>query len=141
MLLMAASTLVAAWAVQSAQAGAVALSAAVALPVAIWVWILSMTLVTEVRPEGLYIRFKMLWPERVIPYFQIVKAEAKTYRPIVDYGGWGVRGIAPIKAFNVSGNRGVLLSMTNGQFLMIGSQRPDQLAAALQSGITRARTS
>jgi len=139
MLLMAASTLVAAWAGQTVQSGPAATLSAVALPVAIWVWLLSMTLITEVRPEGLYVRFKMLWPERIIPYYQIVKAEAKTYRPILEYGGWGVRGIAPVKAFNVSSNRGVLLSLTDGQYLMIGSQRPDQLAAALQPGVTRAR--
>lgn len=138
---MAASTLAAAWAGQTTQAGAVATLAAAGLPAAIWAWLLSATLITEVRPEGLYVRFKLLWPERIIPYDQIVKAEAKTYRPIRDYGGWGVRGIAPVRAFNVSGNRGVLLSLTDGQFLMIGSQRPDQLAAALQSGITRARAS
>jgi hypothetical protein len=113
--------------------------AIVAPAVAICAWLLSMTLITEVRPEGLYVRFKMLWPERTIPYYQIVKAEAQTYRPILDYGGWGVRGIAPVKAFNVSGNRGVLLSLTSGQTLMIGSQRPDQLAASLQPGIVRAR--
>ncbi len=139
MLLMAASTLVAAWAVQTTQAGAVATLAALALPVTISVWLLSMTLITEVRPEGLYVRFKMLWPERIIPYYQIVRVEAKRYRPIREYGGWGVRGIAPVKAFNVSGNRGVLLSLTDGQYLMIGSQRPDQLAAALQPGVARAR--
>lgn len=141
MLLMAASTLVAAWAGQVTNAGPWAVLAALALPVAIWSWLLSMTLTTEVRPEGLYIRFKMLWPERTIPYSQIVKAEAKTYRPILDYGGWGVRGVAPVKAFNVSGNRGVLLSLPDGQSLMIGSQRPDQLAAALQSAAPRARAS
>jgi len=138
MRLMAASILVAAWAGQVTQAGAMAIMAAVALPAAIWVWLLSMTLITEVRPEGLYVRFKMLWPERIIPYYQIVKVDAKRYRPIREYGGWGVRGIAPVKAFNVSGNRGVLLSLTDGQYLMIGSQRPDQLAAALQSGVARA---
>jgi hypothetical protein len=83
----------------------------------------------------------MLWPERTIPYHRIVKVEAQRYRPILDYGGWGVRGIAPVKAFNVSGNRGVLLSLSNGQYLMIGSQRSDQLAAALQPGVARARSS
>jgi hypothetical protein len=137
MILMAASTLVVVWAGQSTGSRWVFLAAA--MPLGIWAWLLSMTLITEVRPEGLYVRFKLLWPERIIPYNQIVKAEAKTYRPIRDYGGWGVRGVAPVKAFNVSGNRGVLLSLTDGQSLMIGSQRPDQLAAALQSGITRAR--
>lgn len=137
---MAASALAAAWASQSTQAGPAATAAVVALPVAVWAWLMSMTLTVEVRPEGLYIRFKLLWPERMIPYSQIVNVEAKRYRPILEYGGWGVRGI-PVKAFNVSGNRGVLLTLANGRTLMIGSQRPDQLAAALQAGVARARGS
>jgi hypothetical protein len=136
--LMAVSTLLAAWAVQVSHATGWSAAAALALPGAIWVWLLSMTLITEVRPDGLHIRFKMLWPERIVPYYQIVKAEAQRYRPVLDYGGWGVRGIAPVKAFNVSGDRGVLLSLTDGQYLMIGSQRPSQLAAALRPGIESA---
>lgn len=140
MLLMAATILVSGWACHNKQVDAVTTSVVLVFPVAVCAWLLSTTLITEVRPEGLYVRFKLLWPERTIPYYQIVKVEAKRYRPILDYGGWGVRGIAPVKAFNVSGNRGVLLSMTNGQYLMIGSQRPDQLAAALQPGVARARS-
>ena len=139
MLLMAGTTLVCAWAIDVSRIQSWGAWLVVAVPGAVWVWLLSMTLVTEVRPEGLYIRFKMLWPERTIPFSQIVKAETKRYRPILEYGGWGVRGIAPVKAFNVSGNQGVLLSLTGGQSLMIGSQRPDQLAAALQRGVARAR--
>jgi hypothetical protein len=141
MVLMAACTLAAAWGGQITHAGTWVVLAAVAFPAAIWAWLLSMTLITEVRPEGLYVRFKMLWPERIIPNSQIVKVEAKRYRPILDYGGWGVRGVAPVIAFNVSGNRGVLLSMSNGQYLMVGSQRPDQLATALQLGVASAHSS
>jgi hypothetical protein len=141
MLLMAGTILVCAWAIDVSGIQSWGAWLVVAFPAATWVWLLSMTLVTEVRPEGLYIRFKMLWPERTIPFSQIVKVEEKRYRPILEYGGWGVRGIAPVKAFNVSGNRGVLLSLTGGQSLMIGSQRPDQLAAALQPGVARARGS
>ena len=139
MLLMAGAILVGAWAIDMSRVQSWAAWLVIAFPAAIWAWLLSMTLVTEVRPEGLYIRFKMLWPERIIPFSHIVKVEAKRYRPILEYGGWGVRGLAPVKAFNVSGNRGVLLSLTGGQSLMIGSQRPDQLAAALQAGVARAQ--
>ncbi|MDA1234572.1 MAG: hypothetical protein O3A53_07205, partial [Acidobacteria bacterium] len=63
--LMAVSTLAVAWAIQIMQVGTWATLAALAVPVAISAWLLSMTLITEVRPEGLYIRFKMLWPERI----------------------------------------------------------------------------
>jgi hypothetical protein len=38
-------------------------------------------------------------------------------------------------AYNVSGNRGVDLRLTNGKSLMIGSQRPEEFALALQTRI------
>jgi hypothetical protein len=34
-------------------------------------------------------------------------------------------------AYNVSGNRGVQLEFSNGKRLLIGSQRPEDLAAAI----------
>ncbi len=39
------------------------------------------------------------------------------------------------KAYNVSGNRGVQLKLSSGKGLLIGSQRPEELAQAIQKGI------
>jgi hypothetical protein len=55
----------------------------------------------------------------------------QTYRPIRDYGGWGIRYGRGGKAYNVSGNRGVMLELSDGQKLLIGSQRPEELANAI----------
>src|SRR4030042_5678508 len=49
-------------------------------------------LVVEVRRDGLYYRF---YPFHLsfhsIPYREIKTVEARTYRPIREYGGWGIR--------------------------------------------------
>jgi hypothetical protein len=42
--------------------------------------------------------------------------------------GWGAR-----KAYNVSGNRGVELTLQDGSTIMIGSQRADELEWAIRS--------
>jgi hypothetical protein len=55
----------------------------------------------------------------------------RTYRPIRDYGGWGIRYGRNGKAYNVSGNRGVMLEFSHGQKLLIGSQKPGDLANAI----------
>ena len=39
------------------------------------------------------------------------------------------------KAYNVSGNRGVQLKLSTGNGLLIGSQRPEELAQAIQEGM------
>ncbi len=97
------------------------------------VWFIKLELVTEVRDGVLEIRFAGLFVRRVIPLADIRHFEAKTYRPIRDYGGWGVRWGAAGMAYNVSGNRGVELRLSDGKSLLIGSQRPEELVLALQT--------
>ena len=55
------------------------------------------------------------------------------YSPIRDCGGWGVRHYKSGKAYNVSGNRGVVLEFLDGRPILIGSQRPEELAKAIAS--------
>jgi hypothetical protein len=94
----------------------------------------SIRLVTEVRSDGVHVRFAPL--HRSFQFFSrdtITKCEAVTYRPLRDYGGYGIRYNAQGKAYNVSGNRGVRLSLEEGKAVMIGSQKSEQLASAVRS--------
>jgi TATA-box binding protein (TBP) (component of TFIID and TFIIIB) len=51
---------------------------------------------------------------------------------MLEYGGWGIRcGWHGKKVYNISGNRGVQLVFKNGKRLLIGSQKPDDFANAL----------
>ncbi len=95
---------------------------------------LEMRLITEVRSNGLYIRF--------IPFHrrffsidlpEVVECRALTYRPILEYGGWGIRYRWKGKAYNVSGNRGVRLVFRNGHHILIGSQRAQELADCINT--------
>lgn len=90
-----------------------------------------MQLVTEVRNDGLSISFLPLRTQ-LIPYSHIKTCKALTYHPIREYGGWGIRYGRKGKAYNVSGNRGVQLEFIQGKPLLIGSQRPEELAKAIQ---------
>ena len=91
-----------------------------------------MKLITEVRSDGLYIRF---FPPhlsfRRIPLEDLAGFGARTYRPIREYGGWGIRFGRRGRAYNVSGNRGVRIDYANGRHILIGSQRADELADAI----------
>lgn len=92
-----------------------------------------LALVVEVHDDAVYVRFKPLINRR-IPADEIQEAEVTTYRPIREYGGWGVRGVGRRNvAYNVSGNRGVRLTLRDGSRVLIGSQRPEALAAAIAS--------
>ena len=95
---------------------------------------------TEARDDGLYLRFVPFHLSfHRLPLADVAQVEAVTYRPIMDYGGWGIRysfgapGGTKGKAYNISGNRGVKLTYYAGRHLLIGSQKPDELAAAIES--------
>ena len=100
----------------------------------------SMNLRTEVRGDGLYYRFFPFHCSiRRIPLDDLKTYQVRTYSAIREYGGWGIRHGLNGKAYNVRGNRGVQLELVNGEQVLIGSQRPDELSEALSIVIKRDR--
>jgi hypothetical protein len=87
-----------------------------------------------VTAEAVRIRW-MPFAWRTIRLADIEAAEARTYRPLLEYGGWGVRW-APGRgmAWNASGDRGVQLTLASGKQLLIGSQRAKELERAIRAG-------
>lgn len=96
----------------------------------------SLKLVTEVQTDGLYVRFFPLTHHK-IPFENIKHCEGRTYSPIREFGGWGIRYGKRGKAYNVSGNQGVQLELSNGKRFLIGSQRPEELARAIEAQMKR----
>jgi hypothetical protein len=95
-------------------------------------------LTTEVHSDGLYIRyFPFHLSFHKIAAAEIRRYEACTYSPIKDYGGWGIRSGSKGNAYNVSGNRGVRLELSNKKHLLVGSQKPEELAEALNATLGR----
>ena len=95
-----------------------------------------MKLITEVRTDHLFVQFSP-FPGQMIPYMNVRRCEARTYHPIREYGGWGIRYSRKGKAYNVSGNHGVQLQLMNGKAILIGSQRSDELAEAIHAHLKR----
>ena len=99
-------------------------------------WLLfSLKLSTEVRREGLYLRFAPLHRSfRKIALENAVSIEARTYNPIKEYGGWGLKKCWKEKgmAYNVTGDRGVRIDFADGSHVLIGSLKPEELAQAIQ---------
>ncbi len=94
-------------------------------------------LVVEVRADVLYLRFFPLRPLR-IPYTEIKACAARTYQPLRDYGGWGIRYGPKGKAYNVRGDQGVLLEFAERRPLLIGSQRSEELASRIRERLPAA---
>jgi hypothetical protein len=106
-----------------------------ALPILFVIGVLRMT--TVVTPTEVRVWFGWIPSyRRAIPIGTITRVEVVHYRPLADYGGWGIRhGRDGEKVLSARGDRGVRLRLVDGSRLMIGSQRPEELALALEGAL------
>ena len=97
-----------------------------------------MNLTTEVRSDGIYYRFFPLHLSfHQIKLEDIVECEVRSYSPLKDYGGWGIRYGRMGKAYNISGDRGVQLRLSDGSRLLLGSQKAEEFTAAVQTALSK----
>lgn len=87
-------------------------------------------MVVEVVPGEVIILYRPFVSRR-IPIGDIARVEPRVYRPLGEYGGWGIRGLGGRVAYNVSGNTGVELTLVDGRHVMIGTQKAAELAGAI----------
>jgi Family of unknown function (DUF6141) len=89
-------------------------------------------MITEVRPGSLSVRLAPLGSKR-IPVRGIQSAQAREYSPMREFGGWGIRVSKDGRAYNAHGTVGVQLVLTDGSHILIGTQQPEELLAALRA--------
>ena len=98
------------------------------------VFVYSIRLRAEVRDDGIYVE---MWPihrsPRRIPWDEIERYESRRYRPIREFGGWGIRWAPGRIAYTVSGDRGVWIERTNGRSVLVGSRRADEFVSAIEA--------
>lgn len=94
-------------------------------------------LVTEVRDDGVYVKFEPFHRSfKRVSFADISTFESAGYSPL-RYGGWGLRWTPRRLAYTVSGRSGVQFERTSGKPLYVGSDRPEELVAAVQEATAR----
>jgi hypothetical protein len=106
------------------------------LLVAVYLRLITVRLVTDVGSGEMAIGLRGLWRRRRIPLSQIRSATTVEYNSL-DYGGYGIRSGPGGRAYIADGNRGVQLELNDGNKLLIGSQRAEELARAIQRPASR----
>lgn len=85
---------------------------------------------TKINQEGIYVRFYPFHLKfKFFKWQEIDNAFIREYSPITEYGGWGLRislsGNG--KAYNTSGNKGLQIVFKNGNKLLIGTNKQEEL--------------
>lgn len=111
---------------------AILLSVSIVLIFFFYIYI-CMHLDTSADETAFYYRFfpfqikmkKIMWKDTQKVYI-------RDYRPIKEYGGWGIREtFNGKKAYNVMGNSGLQILTTNGKSILFGTQKKEELAALI----------
>ena len=91
---------------------------------------------TRIEKNGIYVRFiPFHWKEIFIAWDQLETCSVRTYSPLGEYGGWGIKyGLGGAgKVYNVSGNQGLQLVFKDGARLLIGTQKPQELQGIIHA--------
>jgi len=90
---------------------------------------------TRIKKDGIYYRFVPFHgPFRFHSWDTLQKCYVRKYSPILEYGGWGLRlGMyGKGTAYNVSGNMGLQLKLSNNKKILLGTRKPEEIAEVLK---------
>lgn len=74
---------------------------------------------------------------KLLAWQEIDKIGTRTYKPLVEYGGWGYRWGMGGKALNVKGNKGIQIKLKNGDSLLIGTQKKEEAKTVINTYIKK----
>jgi hypothetical protein len=101
------------------------------------VFFYTIRLITEVRKDGIYLRFFPFHRKfKIYSYDEIESHAVREYKPIREFGGWGIRYGSGGKAYNVYGNNGIQLIFKNKKRLLIGTQKAKEFYQAISKAIS-----
>ena len=88
---------------------------------------------TAFTKEGIYVRFFPFHLKfKFIDWNIIRQAFIRKYKPLIEYGGWGLRYGFGRTAYNISGNEGLQLEYGESSKLLIGTQKAEEMKLALE---------
>jgi hypothetical protein len=101
--------------------------------VLICVVLLATKLETSITSSKITVQFKP-FQRKPISYAleDIATWKVRKYRPIAEYGGWGIRfGLKGKRAYSIAGRYGIDLKLKNGKIVLIGTQIPEEAERAM----------
>ncbi|WP_405198096.1 hypothetical protein [Christiangramia sp. LLG6405-1] len=98
----------------------------------VFVLIFILKLETRINSKGITAGFEPLpFFRRNYNWDEIKECYIRTYAPVSEYGGWGIKGFGRAKAYNVSGNKGIQIITKNNERFLIGTEKSELARRAI----------
>ncbi|MFN5421816.1 MAG: hypothetical protein ACK5AO_00995 [bacterium] len=92
----------------------------------------TISLTTQITDEGIMCKlFPFHLSFRVFKWTDIANCHVRKYKPLLEYGGWGLKYGTSGLAYNISGNMGIQLELQDGRKILIGTQQPEEVERVL----------
>jgi hypothetical protein len=94
---------------------------------------------TKINDKGIYYQlFPFHLKEKNIYWDEIAEVNIRKYSPILEFGGWGYQySFKYGKAFNIYGNMGLQIVLKNGNKILIGTHKTEELATYLEGNLPK----
>jgi len=104
------------------------------LMVTVATWLLEISeLKTEIDQRGVKVQFEPFHRQpHFISWDDVESVYIRTYSPLWEFGGWGLRFGLSGKAYIIGGDRGLQLILKDGRHLLLGTQKDSELAQFLK---------
>jgi hypothetical protein len=96
-----------------------------------FIWIIHLK--SEINATGIHYQFLPFhFKAHTIPWDEIQLAEVCSYKPLREFGGWGIKYGYNSKAFTISGNEGICITLKNKKIILIGTKESERAANAIK---------
>lgn len=104
---------------------------AATIPMALILW---MELITRIDKEGISVKYSPFGSShKFFSWKDIEECYIRKYNPLLEYGGYGIRGIGRKKAYNVSGNLGIQIVTRDKKNFLIGTRKPEEAREVIKN--------
>lgn len=104
-----------------------------AVNVSITVLFFLVKLETHLEKDLIVVRFfPLLLKPRKIYRSEVKTIFVREYKPIQEYGGWGIKGSSNNRAYNISGKIGLQIIFNDGKKLLIGTKKKAELETIIK---------
>jgi hypothetical protein len=93
---------------------------------------LNYRLITEIRTDGIYVRFPPFSPSyEGFLWNEIERVYMREFDPISEYNGWGIKTGLSGRSFTMSGTTGIQIILKDKRSVLIGTNQPEAIKEVL----------
>lgn len=89
--------------------------------------LMNIKLETRIDEKGIHYKYFPFVKWRLVGKSQIRQVKVESFNPLMDHGGWGLKGNKTTKVYTVIGDHGLSIDLGEKKKTLIGTQKPKEL--------------